>query len=297
MSMYRGNIFKKKPKFKLHKPDVVKSLSLPMVLVILVLIVLPMILLLCYSFIEKNAGDIAYKINFTNYITAFTTYYYWKSLLKSFEFALISTLICLLIGYPFAYFLSKVKNRYQGIIVLLINAPMWVNMTLRVFGLKALVGNDGVIQKMLLESLGVNIYNNGFALIVGLVYIYLPFMIIPIYTSLIKIEKSHIEAGSDLGGTPWQVFRKVTFPLSFSGVLSGITMVFLPSATAIVAPHYLYNFSNNGQFIGQIIEGKVNQGYYGAGSAISIVIAIIITIMSLSVNKFDRYATLSEGDN
>lgn len=294
MSMYRANVTKKKRKITFHKPDAIKTLSLPMILVIVFLIVLPMILLFGYSLIDKE--DIAYKINLSNYIEAFTTSYYWKSLISSFKFAFIATMVCLAIGYPFAYFLSKVNPRYQGIILLLINAPMWVNMTLRVFGLTALFGDGGLIQDFLLKTFNFNIFTNGVSLVVGLVYIYLPFMIIPIYTSLIKIDYAHIEAGNDLGATPSQVFRKITFPLSFSGVLSGITMVFLPTATAIVAPQYLYT-SSKGQLIGQIIETRVNSGYYGEGSAISIVLAIIITLMSLTANKFDRYASLSEGEN
>ncbi len=293
MSTFKKSL-KRHVKLKFHKPDVVKSLALPTLLVILVLIVLPMLLLLGYSFINKEG--IAFKLTFNNYVVAFATSYYWDSLFVSFKYALIATLICLLIGYPFAYFLSKVHPRYQGIILLLINAPMWVNMTLRVFGLKALLGNGGIIQQFLVENFHFDVYNNGVALVIGLVYIYLPFMIIPIYTTLIKIDPAHIEAGYDLGANPFKVFQKITFPLSFSGVLSGITMVFLPTATAIVAPHYLYNWSSGGQFIGQIIEAKVNKGYYGEGSAISIFLAILITIMSLTANKFDRYATLSEGE-
>lgn len=294
MPTYKPRKPKMAKKKSFHKFDVIKSLAIPMVIIILFLIVLPMIMLFGYSFIEKNG--IAYQINLSNYITAFTTSYYWKSLLNSFKFALIATFICFILGYPFAYFLSKVHRKYQGIILLLLNAPMWVNMTLRVFGLKALLGNGGIIQRFLVNSFNINVYNNGVSLVIGLVYIYLPFMIIPIYTSIIKIDDAYINAGYDLGANPKQTFLKVTFPLSFSGVLSGITMVFLPTATAIVAPEHLYN-TMNGLFIGQIIETNVSNGYYGAGSAISIVLAVIITLMSITANKFDRYAELSNEGN
>lgn len=278
---------KKRKKFKIEKPNPIALFAFPFIILLLVLVAFPMVLVFFESIIlEKND---MFQFTFDNFKAIFVNSEIAKAIFRSFRYAFIATAICLLMGYPFAYFLSKTSRKYRGVILLMVTATMWINTTLRLQGIQSIVKSD------LLAPL--DLINQGGAVTIGLVYIYLPFMIIPIYTSLIKIEKAHIEASMDLGSTPSETFFKVTFPLSFSGVLSGITMVLLPTATTIVVPKLLFNQAN-GQFIGQYIENQVvTVGNYGLGSAISLILAGLITIMSITANHFDRYARISETED
>lgn len=289
-------------KINWRKTSAIQTLSTPYYFVLIILVLFPVIFIAGNSIMQTNPLNGLHYLTLDNYIRFFTeeNHIALNALIRSLYFALIATTICIVLGYPFAYFLSKLKTNKRELLMLLISAPMWINMTLRIIGWKPILEfPDGYITK-LLYALGfgeVNLIANGVALIIGLVYIYLPFMIIPIYTSLIKIDKSHLEASQDLGASPVDTFVHVVLPLSLPGVLSGITMVFLPTATAILVPHYLYNpvGANAGQLIGQIIETRfVKEGNYGFGSAISLVLALIITIMVVTTKKVDKYTEITE---
>ncbi len=276
-------------------------LSLPYYLVLLVLVLFPILFIAGNSVLETNPHSGMYYFTFDHYTRIFTekNHLVINSLIRSLYFALIATFICVIVGYPFAYFLTKLKAKTRALCILLINAPMWINMNLRIIGWKPLFEFPNGYLTSFFRDLGfgdINFLSNGVALIVGLVYIYMPFMIIPIYTSIIKIDKSHLEASSDLGGSPYDTFMNVTLPLSLPGVLSGITMVFLPTATAILVPSYLYiPGEHSGQLIGQIIEFRfIQNGSYGFGSAISLALALIITLMVITTKKIDKYTTLQE---
>lgn len=291
-----GNRFKFKWKF-----TSLSFLSSPYYIVIIFLVLFPVLFIAGNSIFETNPYNGLYYLTLDHYIRIFTEqdHMVLNSLLRSLYFALIATTICIAIGYPFAYYMSKLKVKTRSLLTLLISAPMWINMTLRILGWKPFFEYPNGYLTTLFRDMGlgeINFMSNGVALIVGLVYIYLPFMIIPIYTSIIKIDKSHLEASYDLGGTPVDTFLNVTLPLSLPGVLSGITMVLLPTATAILVPSYLYIPSgNSGQLIGQIIEFRfIKNGNYGFGSAISLLLALIITIMVITTKRIDRYTTLQE---
>jgi spermidine/putrescine transport system permease protein len=216
----------------------------------------------------------------------------WNSL----KLALISTTICFAIGYPFAYLIAGAKPKKQALLILLVTAPMWVNMLLRVYAWRQIFDYEGAINKLILALGGTQIdfLASNVAAIIGMVYVYIPFMIIPIYTVLMKIDRSLLEAGQDLGANSKQIFRKIIFPLSIPGILSGITMVLLPTATTLVIPEYLSN--NNYSLIGNVIERKFKiDGDWGFGSAISIVLALIIMLLVYFANKLDRFAEIEEG--
>lgn len=266
----------KKPRVKKQGSPLVHSLVVPYYIVLVLLVIVPIFIMILASFQEKSNSIFTVQFTLENYANFFKVGNFLKTMGQSLYFALITTVITLIIGYPLAYFIAQTKPRTQGILILLISVPMWVNMLLRV---KAIQQTIDIIMPGVLGS--------NLAIIIGLVHVFLPFMVIPIYTVLIKIDKSLYEASSDLGANKFKTFYKVVLPLSMSGVMSGIMMVFLPAATTLVVPKYL---GNNRKLIGNLIELKVIQeGNFGEGSAIAIILSIIIMIMIFLIKKFDRY--------
>lgn len=270
-------------------------LSLPYIIVITFLILLPVVLIFVYAFLE-NTGGAFLVLGFSSFQRFFGDASNLMVLWHSLRLALISTIICFLIGYPYAYIIAGAKRRTQALLILLVTAPMWVNMLLRVYAWRQIFDYEGSLNKIILALGGTQIdfLASNVAAIVGMVYVYLPFMVIPIYTILMKIDRSLLEAGQDLGANNAQIFRKVIFPLSIPGILSGVTMVLLPTATTLVIPEYLSN--NNYSLIGNVIERKFKiDGDWGFGSAISIVLALIIMLLVYFANKLDRFSEVEEG--
>jgi spermidine/putrescine transport system permease protein len=199
--------------------------------------------------------------------------------------ALLTTSICLVIGYPLAYLISRIKGHLQVLLILLINAPMWINMLLRVRSIQ-----------QLLDIFSPTLYETDFALIFGMVYLFLPFMVLPIYTVLSKLDENYFEGAADLGANRFQTIQRVIIPLSLSGIISGVIMVFLPAATTLVVPQYL---GKNVHFIGNVIEASITQqinGGYGYGAAISLVLSLIIVLMVFGMKKADKYQSGSNKD-
>ena len=270
-------------------------LSLPYIIVITFLILLPVVLIFVYAFLE-NTGGAFLVLGFSSFQRFFGDASNLMVLWHSLRLALISTIICFLIGYPYAYIIAGAKRRTQALLILLVTAPMWVNMLLRVYAWRQIFDYEGSLNKIILALGGTQIdfLASNVAAIVGMVFVYLPFMVIPIYTILMKIDRSLLEAGQDLGANNAQIFRKVIFPLSIPGILSGVTMVLLPTATTLVIPEYLSN--NNYSLIGNVIERKFKiDGDWGFGSAISIVLALIIMLLVYFANKLDRFSEVEEG--
>ena len=195
---------------------------------------------------------------------------------RSIWLALLTTISTLIIGYPLAYFITQTKPRTQALLILLISAPMWINLVIRTIAMRQII--DLIIP---------SIIKTDFAMIIGFVSIFLPFMVLPIYTVLLKIDPGLIEAATDLGASRFVAFLKVTLPLSLTGVMSGILMVFLPAATTLVIPKYL---GNNVYLIGDIIERiSILSGDIGYGAAIAIILSIIMMVMILLVKSFDKF--------
>ncbi len=228
---------------------------------------------------------------------------------RSFKLALIATLICLLIGYPVSYFMSKEGESFQRVAMVLIMLPMWINFLLRTYSWMAILENNGLLNQ-LFRSIGlIDLYNSiavhfaanpaayvpidhfqmmntQGAVVLGMVYNYLPFMILPIYSVIIKLDGSLVEAARDLGANSATVFKRVILPLSFPGILSGITMVFVPSVSTFAISKMLGGGTE--LLLGDLIEQQYLGGAYNPqlGAAISMVMMVIVVVCMAVMNRF-----------
>ena len=219
---------------------------------------------------------------------------------RSFKLALIATAICVLIGYPVSYKMSKEGPRFQRLAMVLIMLPMWMNFLLRTYSWMTILENHGLLNQ-LFEKIGlISLYNHIFgteleyfsmmntqgAVVLGMVYNYLPFMILPIYSVIIKLDGSLLEAARDLGANSMTVFRRVILPLSLPGVISGITMVFVPSVSTFAISRMLGGGTE--LLLGDLIERQFLGGAYNPqlGAAISLVMMIIVLVCMLVMNRF-----------
>lgn len=246
-------------------------------------VIVPIFLVLYFSLTNKNNKFTLenYKIIFqANYISVF---------LSSIKLSVISTVLCLVIGYPVAYILANLKTKARNILVLLLLIPMWMNFLLRTYAWMSIIGKNGVLNALLrtLNLPTFDILYTSTAVVLGMVYNFLPFMIIPIYTVLIKIDKNVIKAATDLGADKFIVLKRIIFPLSIPGVMSGITMVFMPAVSTFV----ISNLLGGGQFmlIGNLIELQFTSiGNWYLGSSISILMMIIILLSMAVLSKYDK---------
>ena len=212
---------------------------------------------------------------------------YGNVFVLSIAFALIATVICLLIGYPLAYFMSRQSPRTQRILMVLVMLPMWCNLLIRTYALMALLDNGGLLNS-LLEKIGlpkIPIVGTNFGVILGMVYDFLPYMVLPIFTAMTKLDQRYIEASHDLGCNGWQTMTRVVLPLTMSGVISGVTMVFVPS----ISTFYISQKLGAGKIdlVGDTIERLFqNTATYGVGAAISLVMMILILISVGVMNRF-----------
>ena len=242
-------------------------------------IVAPMLFVLYFAFTDaeghfsfSNIGDLG---QYTNVF------------ILSIAFALIATVVCLLIGYPLAYFMSRQSPRAQKILMVLIMLPMWCNLLIRTYALMALLDNGGLLNS-LLNKLGLEplpIVGSYFGVILGMVYDFLPYMVLPIFTAMTKLDKRYIEASHDLGCNSWQTMTKVIMPLTLSGVVSGVTMVFVPS----ISTFYISQKLGAGKIdlVGDTIERLFqNASTYNVGAAMSLVMMILIILSVAIMNKF-----------
>lgn len=265
-----------------------KAMAIPYIIWLLVFILLPIIMVFWYS-IHSNSGDP--NATLENYRLFFTGESYLNVLGRSFNLAITTTILCLLIGYPAAYILSMMNGRKRNILLLLTIIPMWANMLLRIYAWRYIISNNGIINT-LIRSINrflpfsiptIKIMSSGTAVLLGTVYSYLPFMILPIYSVLVKMDKDLLYAAYDLGATKAKAFLKITLPLSISGIVSGVTMVFLPAATSFIVPEYL---GGTEIYIGSIIERQFKSANnWNFGSAISIILIILIFIFMGITNR------------
>lgn len=246
----------------------------PYYVVLFFLILIPLILILFYAFSER-VNDLFISFSFNYFRQFLNEPAFIKTMLDSIKLAIYTTLVTLFIGYPTAYLITKTNKKTQTLLILMITAPMWVNMLLRTLA-----------WKQIFDMLNASLLGTDFAIITGMVYVFLPFMVLPIYTVLSKIDPKLYEAADDLGANKFQTFLKVTLPLSITGVLSGITMVLLPAATTLVIPKYL---GKNRYLIGNLIEDRfLTAGNWGYGSAIAIILSVVIMAMVIFTKKLDR---------
>lgn len=255
----------------------------PYIIWSILFIVVPIFLVLYFSIIDSNGNLTA-----SNYTKLFNSLY-MLVFLNSIKLALISTAICLILGYPVAYIISKSRSKTRNILMLFLVIPMWMNFLLRTYAWMSILGKNGIINTII-TTLGfpaVDIMYTDAAVILGMIYNFLPFMIIPIYTVLIKIDKDVIKAAGDLGANKLTVFKRIILPLSIPGVMSGITMVFMPAVSTFVISQLL----GGGQFmlIGNLIESEFTTvGDWYFGSALSILMMIIILLSMAVLTRFDK---------
>ena len=266
--------------------------AIPYVIWMALFVVAPIIMVVIYAFSAAGGGfTLANFAKMGTYAVVFT---------RSFKLALIATLICLVIGYPLAYIMSKEGPRFQRVAMVLIMLPMWMNFLLRTYSWMSILENNGLLNQLFHKIGLIALYNNLFgtdlqffrmmntqgAVVLGMVYNYLPFMILPIYSVIIKLDPSLLEAARDLGANTFNVFRRVILPLSLPGVLSGITMVFVPSVSTFAISKMLGGGTE--LLLGDLIEQQFLGGAYNPylGAAISLVMMIIVVICMAVMNRF-----------
>lgn len=258
----------------------------PYVIWMVIFTVIPLFLLLYFSFTVKEGETVRFSL--ANFERVFEPVYV-KVLFRSLILAGISTLFCLVLGYPAAFILASRNYRRKSTLILLLVLPMWMNFLLRTYAWLTLLERKGLIN-MILGNLGfhpLNLLYNDFAVTLGMVYNFIPFMILPIYSVMSKIDQSLIEAAEDLGANPLAVFLRVIFPLSLPGVYSGITMVFMPAVTTFVISRLL----GGGQYtlIGNLIEQQfLTAGDWNFGSAISVLMMVMILISMAFTSRYEK---------
>ena len=268
--------------------DRTKYFAYPYVVWIFIFIALPMFLVLLYSITTKETNGLT-TIHFT--LENFKKFFqpiYLNILWDSIYLAAISTVICLALGYPAAFIISNTHISRRNTLLFLCILPMWMNMLLRTYAWMTILGNNGILNNFF-AFIGLPrfnmLYTRG-ATVMGMVYNFIPFMILPIYTALSKMDKGLLEAADDLGADKKTVFRKVILPLSMPGVISGIIMVFMPAVSTFIIPQLLGG--NKSMMIGNLVEKLfILNGDWNFGSAISIVMMLIILLSISIMNKFD----------
>lgn len=259
----------------------------PYVLWSAIFIVVPLLLIVFFSF--TNSIDGKFVFSFENFKRLFEPIYF-TVFIRSIWLAILSTISCLILGYPIAYIISKLPIKRRSILILLFILPMWMNFLLRTYAWMAILGIDGLINT-LLGYIGLGpvkiLYTDG-AILLGMIYNFLPFMVIPIYTVLIKIDKNLVNAAYDLGANKAKAFRKVILPLSIPGIISGVTMVFMPAVSNFVIPSLL----GGGKYmlVGNLIEQQFTAiGNWNFGSALSIFMMILILISMAFMSKYENH--------
>ena len=270
-----------------------KKLAYPYFVWMTLFTVVPLIIVVYYAFTDANG---AFTLDNLTSISG-----YGSVFARSLLLALIATVICLVIAFPVGYFLSRLRVNKQHIMLMLVMLPMWMNFLLRTYAWMSILENNGFINQFF-RSIGlisflqshfgysldyIPLINTQGAIVLGMVYNFLPFMVLPIYTVLIKLDRKLIEAAQDLGAPTHLVFRRVIFPLSIPGVISGITMVFVPSVSTFVISQMLGSGKN--LLVGDLIDLQFMGGAYNPhlGSAIALVMIILIFICMWIMNKFD----------
>lgn len=264
------------------------QLAIPYIVWAALMLILPMVLIALYSVTEPGNTIISFSLTLDHYVKFFTDPDFLIILWRSLWIAFKTTIICLLLGYPVAYFISRSSERMQQIFVLVITLPTWINMLVRTYAWIGILSEGGLFQQIL-SLIGLGdvelLYTEG-AVLLGMVYNFVPFMILQINTSLCKMDHSLLEASADLGAHPVQTFMKVTLPLSLPGVINGITLVFLPAVSSFFIPKLL----GGGQYflVGNMIENQfITVGEWNFGSAISIIMAALMMLMMMLVRKVE----------
>ena len=256
----------------------------PYVVWMAVFVVIPILIMVMYAFTtEEFAATLEHFTGMGDYVAVFT---------RSFYLAVIATAVCFLIGYPMAYAMAKEGPRFQRAAMALIMLPMWMNFLLRTYSWMSILENNGLINQFLrlVGLVGpeehIQLIGTSGAVVLGMVYNYLPFMILPIYSVIVKLDGSLLEAARDLGAGSATVFRRVIFPLSLPGILSGVTMVFVPSVSTFAISRLLGGGTQ--MMLGDLIEQQFLGGAYNPhlGAAIAMVMMVVVVVCMAVMNAF-----------
>ncbi len=260
-----------------------KLLAIPYALFLAAFVVIPLLIVVYYAFTD-DAGKFTWeyvRVFFNESgegLLGFFRSYNFQTIVRSLFISTMSTIVCLAIAYPVAYIIANCKLKNKSTLLLLFVVPMWVNFVLRINALKELFVWLGTYN----QSEAWNIINT----IIGMVYDFLPFMVLPIYTTLIKIDKSYLEAAKDLGATPAKAFVKITLPLSKAGIVSGVAMVFLPSMTNYVVSNYLT--FRNVKIIGKLIDDYFSGDLWHDGSFIALILLLFMFLVTWLTGGFEE---------
>lgn len=274
-----------------------KSMVYPYIIWSVIMVVLPMLMIVMYAFTKEGNSVMNIRFTLDNFAYFFEDKVFIDVLKRSLVIAVSTTLICILIGYPTAYIMAKLKPKSQMVMVLMITLPTWINMLVRTYAWRGILDKNGLINTILV-AFGISpvkLLETTFAVVLGMVYNFIPFMILQIYTALSKMDESYVQAANDLGANKVQAFLKVTLPLSVPGIISGITLVFLPAVSSFFIPKLL----GGGQYvlIGNVIETQfLTTGNWGFGSAISLIMAIIIIIAMAIARHIDKRISAKGGN-
>jgi putrescine transport system permease protein len=239
--------------------------------------------------IDWSKGWPSLTLNFESYQFILKDALYVRTYLSSIKYALITTVICLAIGYPFAYFMARAPKHIQPTLLMLIMLPFWTSFLLRIYAWKTLLVNNGVINNVLM-SIGVisepiSMMNTPFSLIIGMVYSYLPFMILPLYANLSKLDVRYLEAAADLGTSPLKTFWLITVPLSKAGIIAGSMLVFIPAIGEYVIPELLGG--PNTLMIGRVLWDEFfSNNDWPMASAVAVVMILLILVPMALLNKY-----------
>lgn len=247
-----------------------KSLGIPYMLYLILFVILPLVVLVYYAFTDKNG-----KLSIDNFVQFFTNPNTLGTLCYSLAIALVTTVVCLLLAYPVAYILAVSRLKTKSIMVMVFVMPMWINFSLRITALKEIL--------TILE--GNLAYHPFFNSVIGMTYDFLPFMILPIYNTIEKLDRSLVEAARDLGAGDIATFLKITLPLSVPGIVSGVAMVFLPAMTNYVVLDMLYNST---YIMGSLIGSYFSAYNWHGGSMIALVLLVMICIFTLSTSSTEE---------
>ena len=262
----------------------------------LLLVAIPLLIVMKISLSEMEATSVSkmiswtnglptLKLNFANYQFIFSDALYVKTYISSLKYALITTVICLAVGYPFAYFMARAPKHIQPTLLMLIMLPFWTSFLLRIYAWKTLLVSNGVINNILMSlhiiDAPLEMMNNAFSLTIGMVYSYLPFMILPLYANLSKLDLRFLEAAADLGTSPFKAFWLITVPLSKAGIIAGSMLVFIPAVGEYVIPELLGGPST--LMIGRVLwdEFFSNNDWPMAAAVAVVMIALILVPMAI----------------
>ena len=267
----------------------------------------PFLIVLRISFIEMDGasfgnllsyadGVLQLKVKLSNYLFIGSDELYVLTYLSSLKYAAITTTLCLCIGYPFAYFMARARPTMRPVLMMLVMLPFWTSFLLRIYAWKGILANHGILNDLLLWlgliDAPLHMMNTPFSLVIGMVYAYLPFMILPLYANLVKMDVRFLEAAADLGATPLQAFWRITVPLSKSGIIAGAMLVFIPAVGEYVIPELLGGPET--LMIGHVLwdEFFTNNDWPMASAVTVVVILLILVPMAI----FNKYQADQQGD-